>query len=42
MFDPKKNDKTFVRIVYAKIIKNGKAELFPFKLYANGCLEPNT
>ena len=31
----------FVKIVYAKLKKNGKEELIPLKLYADGFLEPN-
>jgi hypothetical protein len=42
MFDRDLKNNDFVKIVYAQIIKNGKTELIPFKLYANGTLQPNT
>ncbi|MEC4818021.1 MAG: hypothetical protein SAK29_32840 [Scytonema sp. PMC 1069.18] len=42
MFNRESKDNNFVKIVYAQITKNGKTELVPLKLYANGTLQPNT
>ena len=41
MFNSDTREHTFVKIVYAKVKKNGKEELVPLKLYTDGCLEPN-
>ncbi|HEY9651121.1 MAG TPA: hypothetical protein V6C95_10700 [Coleofasciculaceae cyanobacterium] len=41
MFELQKNEHKFVKIVYAKVKKNGKEELIAFKLYADGLLELN-
>lgn len=41
MFDSNKKEHTFVKIVYAKVKRNGKEELYALKLYTDGSLEPN-
>ena len=41
MLQLNEQEQTFVKIVYAKIKKNGKKQLFSLKLYSDGRLEPN-